>query len=172
VIAALHLAGAEIDFEVRNPVPGRGQGRSAARQSLEARHELPEREGFGEIVVRPDPKPAHAVVHAVERRQHEDGGRGTAAPELSAEVEAAAPGQPNVQNDHVERAPLGPVATFGERRRQRRIDALRTQAVAQQAGQLEVVFDDQHSHGCELMILLIEKLRHQPVHGERLPCLA
>src|SRR5437773_5016752 len=34
--ATLYPAGAEIDLEVRNPVPGRRQGRPAARQRLEA----------------------------------------------------------------------------------------------------------------------------------------
>jgi hypothetical protein len=41
---------------------------------------------------------------------------------------------------------MRPVAAFGEGRGQGRIDALRAQAVAQQAGQLGIVFDYQHSH--------------------------
>jgi len=49
---------------------------------------------------------------------------------------------------------VGTVAAFGERGGHAWIDALRAQAVAQQARQLRVVFDDQHSHGDELMILL------------------
>src|SRR6266566_2050155 len=102
----LHLAAAEIDLEVRNPVSGRRQRGPAPREGLEARQELPKREGFGEIIVRPGLEPPHAVVEGIECRQHQHRGRAAPAPQLPAEIEAGASGESNVQDDHVERAPV------------------------------------------------------------------
>src|SRR6266566_4197232 len=58
--AALHLAGAEVDLEVGNLMPGRRQGGPAARQRLDARQELPERKRLGEIIIRPGLEPPRA----------------------------------------------------------------------------------------------------------------
>src|SRR5207245_1223082 len=90
----------------------------------------PERKRLGEIIVRPGLEPSHAVVEGIECRQHQDRGRAAPAPQLPTEVEAGAAGEPNVQDDHVERARPRPVAAFGEGRGQGRIDALRAPAAA------------------------------------------
>src|SRR5438045_3454673 len=52
-----------------------------------------------------------------------------------------------VEHHHVEAPASGTLATLRPGRRKRRIDPLRAQAVAQQARQLGVVFDDQDTHG-------------------------
>src|SRR5204862_4007517 len=70
--AAPHLAGAQVDLQVRDAVARRRQRGPAPRQRLEPGHELPEGERLGQVVVRSDLQPAHPVIHGVERRQHQD----------------------------------------------------------------------------------------------------
>src|SRR2546430_13009652 len=62
--AAPHLAGAEVDLEVRDLIASRSQRGAPPRQSLEACEQLAEGAALGEVVVRPYLAPASSVVHA------------------------------------------------------------------------------------------------------------
>src|SRR5205807_6756336 len=60
--AAAYLAGGDVHLEVRDAMERRGERRSAARQRLEPRHELPEGEGLRQVVIGAGLEPAHPVV--------------------------------------------------------------------------------------------------------------
>src|SRR2546428_794141 len=117
-----------------------------ARQRLGPRHELPEGERFRQVVIGAGLEPAHPVVQGIERRQHQDRRGDAAAAQLAAQVEARAVGQADVQDDRIVAAERGLLQAVCESGRECRIDALRAQAVAQQARQLGIVFYDQYPH--------------------------
>src|SRR5712691_11479521 len=144
--AAAHLASGGVHLEVRDAMQRRRERRSAARQRLEPRHELPEGEGLRQVVIGAGLEPAHPVVQGIERRQHQDRRGDAATAQLTAQVEPRAAGEADVQDDHIVAAERGLLQAVREGRRERGIDALRAQAVAQEARQLGIVFYDQYPH--------------------------
>src|SRR3989475_626887 len=144
--AAAYLAGSDVHLEVRHAIERRGERRAAARQRLEPRHELPEGEGLRQVVVGAGLEPAYPVVQGIERREHQHRRGDAAAAQLTAQVEARAVGKADVQDDHIVAAERGLLQAVCDGGRERRIDALRTQAVAQETGQLGIVFYDQYPH--------------------------
>src|SRR2546422_817261 len=133
-------------LEVRHSIERRRERGAAARQRLEPRQELAEGEGLRQVVVGAGLEPAHPVVQGIERRQHQDRRGDAAAAQLAAQVEAGAAREADVQDDHVVAAERGLLQAVREAGRERRVDALRAQAVAQEARQLGIVFDDQYPH--------------------------
>src|SRR3989475_2933839 len=144
--AAAYLAGGDVHLEVRHAIERRRERGAAARQRLEPRQELAEGEGLRQVVVGAGLEPAHPVVQGIERRQHQDRRGGAAAAQLAAQVEAGAAGEADVQDDDVVAAERCLLQAVREGGRERRIDALRAQAVAQEARQLGIVFYDQYPH--------------------------
>ncbi len=98
--------------------------------------------GRRRVIVRPEFETAHPVVHGIERRQHQHRRGHALAAQLAAQREPGAVGKADVENDHVEAREDRLLPTRGERRGDRRVDALRAQPVAQQGGELGVVLDD------------------------------
>src|SRR2546428_3245683 len=144
--AAAYLAAGDVHLEVRHAIERRRERRAAARQRLEPCNELAEGEGLRQVVVGAGLEPAHPVVQGIERRQHQDRRGVAAAAQLAAQVEAGAAGEADVEDDDVVAAERGLLEAVRKGGRERRIDALRAQAVAQQAGQFGIVFDDQYPH--------------------------
>src|SRR2546422_7559693 len=144
--AAAYLAGGDVHLEVRHAIERRRKRGAAARQRLEPRQELAEGEGLRQVVVGAGLEAAHPVVEGIERRQHQDRRGGAAAAQLAAQVEAGAAGEADVQDDDVVAAERCLLQAVREGGRERRIDALRAQAVAQEARQLGIVFYDQYPH--------------------------
>src|SRR5256885_7373846 len=73
--AAPHLAGGEIDFQVRDAMPGRGERRPPAGQRLEPRQQLTESEGLGEGAIRAHLETPRAVAPRVRPPPHQARGR-------------------------------------------------------------------------------------------------
>ena len=64
--------------------------RPMAQPGLHPGQELRHGEGLGEVVVRAQLQAHHAVHHLAAGREHEDGGRDAALPQVAAHVEAVA----------------------------------------------------------------------------------
>ena len=85
-----------------------GQRRGATtRQRAKSSHELAEGKRFGEIVVGAGVEAANAVVDGVARREHQHRGADSAFAQRSTEIEAAAAGEHDVENDDVIRGEHG-----------------------------------------------------------------
>ena len=86
----LHLAGAD---------DGVGERGAAPHQRAQARQQLGEGERLGQIVVRPDVEPVHAVVETVARREHEHRHGGALGAKAAANLHAVDAGNHQVE-DH------------------------------------------------------------------------
>ena len=79
---------------------GGGHGHPAD-VGLHPGHQLPDGEGFCDIVVRPQLQAQHLVLLLLPGGEHENGGGGAGLPDFFAHLKAAQPGQHQVQQNEV-----------------------------------------------------------------------
>ena len=125
----------------------RRAGHAATRKRPHARRELRELEGLGEVVVGPGIQSAYAVVHAVERREHEHGQARVARSQALQDLESAELRQRDVEDQQIELARIerriGLAAVLGPVDRIARLP----QRAAQRVREYGIVFGDQNAHG-------------------------
>ena len=128
----------------------RGQGAlGAAGQGVHPGHELVEREGLGQVVVRPQAEALDAVLDRAGRGQHQDAAERALSDELPADLVAVHRGQVAIEHDHVVRGRprllqrLGAVAGHVHR------EPAPRQAPHDGLGQVPLVLDHEHAHGTD-----------------------
>ena len=146
-----HRAGEQIQLQVREAETRlAGCIARAPEQRFKPRQELGEGEGLGQIVVAAGPEPLHPVVHLGERAQDQHRRAPALASQRLDQRKPVQPRQHAVDHECVEavvereREPVRPVMDELDH-----VAAL-GQALLQVAGGLDIVFDDQHVHGCNL----------------------
>ncbi len=150
--AARHLARHQVHLEVAEHQPRRIHGAAAPDQRADARHQLGEGERLHQVVVGAAVEAEHAVLHRVARRQHQHRRFQAALTQRGEDLEAAAAGQAEIEQNHVEG--LGGDAEEGALPRplHHHVEFLALEPFAEGVGNFLFVLDDEHAqagHGLE-----------------------
>jgi len=144
---ARHGVRRRVDDELAGRHPRRPPRRPAPDQRAQAREQLAEVEGLGEVVVGAGVKAADTVVDVAARGEDEDRHAVAALAQRAADLEPVAAREHQVEHHHV----VVPDVRVGDRRLAVGgvVDgvALVAQAAADRAGQLRIVLNEQEPHG-------------------------
>jgi hypothetical protein len=145
--SANSLPGGRVQAQRPDLQDGGALRQAPAGERPQPREQLGEGERLGQVVVGAAVQAGDPVVDAVARGQHEDRRPHAGLPQLPADVEAVAAGQHHVQQDGVVRGRAGhPEGVLAAARDVGGV-ALLDQAAADERRHLQLVFDDQRSHG-------------------------
>ena len=101
-LAALDGAAVQVEHEIgRAEATVLGLAEAPSRDRADAREQLGEREGLGQVVVGAEFEPAHAVAHRAARREEEDGRLHARLAQPAQHLEALHVGQHHVEQDQV-----------------------------------------------------------------------
>jgi hypothetical protein len=101
-VSAPDGASHEVHVQVAHLQSGGRFGLAAAEQGSHAGEEFGESERLYEIVVRPGVQPFHAIFHGVHRGQEKDRNSGALQAQCGEDLDAAASGQHDIENNQIE----------------------------------------------------------------------
>src|SRR5579864_3232225 len=134
----------EVDRDVPKTVPRCDACRRRATElDFDARRELHHVEGLRQIVVRAELQAEHLVDHLAPGREHDDGRRDALLPGIATDVEAACPGQHDVEQDDAPRLAGRPVESSEAVGRDADLVPLALQPVRQREHEPRLVLDEQ-----------------------------
>ena len=144
--AATNAMRSKIDLEIGDCRDFGQRSWSTSRKRIQTRDELAEGERLREIVVGAGIEPAYAIIDGVAGGQHQNGGADTALSEVSAKIEAVAPGEHDIENDDVEGAIRRARFSAGERGLANNVHLVLGEPAFNDCGEIGVVFDEQDAH--------------------------
>jgi hypothetical protein len=146
-LAAPNLARGGVETEVADLEHGRPLDRAAPVKRPQTREQLGEGERLRQEVVGPGVEPGHAILDGAACRQHQHRSPDPTLAQLAADLHAVEPGKHEVEDDGVVLDRGGHPERVVARARDVRRVALLDQPAPQQAGHLQLVFDDEDAHG-------------------------
>ena len=139
----------EVHLEIRDLQPNDIRRTAATEQRANAREQLRQRERLHQVIVRTQVQPRHSVVDSIARRENEHWRLDPALPQRLENLEAAPPGEHQVENDEVEPLRARAIEPVLAGCRNHHVVVLRLQRGRQHLRQLPLVFDDEHAHDPE-----------------------
>ena len=150
-----------VELQIRHAEHTRGAPAPAC-QRFDPGSELLQRERLDQVVVGPGAETLQLVGEGIPRREHEDRRLDSPpGPELTAQLEAVQGRKPQVEDDDVERLGAGEVEPDQAVHRVVRGPAPGFAVVADIAGDVGVVFDDEHAHPPSILKLPADAERRQ-----------
>src|SRR5579872_2413581 len=139
-----------VDHEVRNLYPAALVQLVTAEQSAYARQQLAEVERFRQVVIGADIEAAHAVLHGIARRQHEDRHGVSPQPDGAADLPAIGTGQHQVQDDEVELLYGSETQSLGAIRHALDVEVRLLEPAADELRDRLIVLDEKYPHNSRL----------------------
>src|SRR5207245_1684868 len=145
-VSAGDPAGRRVERQIGHSQHRRLGDARPTEQGPDAREQLVEGEGLGEVIIRTGAETAHAVGDAVARGQHQDRNRTAALAEGAADREPVLPGQEPVEHDQVVLVHRGLLLAVLAGGGNVDDEALLLKPLGQEPGGFPVVLDQEESH--------------------------